>query len=233
MRLLFYLLLCMILVGCGRQATPSDSDDPPSSMQSEQTSSERTVAEKVEESVAEAQVADAAPKVEYANLTPIDAVTNFIEGIVNDNFDQAKSAVVFDEKVKTYLMANIESVRAMDGYAQADNEYFGKEGAVPVGSMRTSMLKRLGNAKAVLIDDDHAEVTLGSPTPMKLVKHADGWKIDFTGPESEKLLEMVPRVFGDTAKVFNQVRQGIVDGTIKTREEASQEMKRLKAKYRL
>ena len=58
MRLLFYLLLCMILVGCGRQATPSDSDDPPSSMQSEQTSSERTVAEKVEESVAEAQVAD-------------------------------------------------------------------------------------------------------------------------------------------------------------------------------
>ena len=66
-----------------------------------------------------------------------------------------------------------------------------------------------------------------------LVRDADGWKIDFTGSESEQLLEMVPKVFGDTAKAFNQVRAGILDGTLKTRDEARQELKRLKAKYGL
>ena len=152
---------------------------------------------------------------------------------MNDNFDQAKSAVVFDEKVKSYLVANIESVRAMDNFAKADNEHFGKEGAVPVGLMRTTMLHKLEGAKAVFIDDDHAEVSMGSPLPMKLVRHADGWKVDFTGPESEQLLEMVPKVFGDTAKMFNQVRAGILDGSIKTRDEARQEISRLKAKYGL
>ena len=234
MRPLFYLLFCLILIGCGQQESSSPETDTPQSPTQpiEQIKNETTVASQPK-SDAKAQAAVGSPKVEHSNSTPIEAVTNFLEGIVNDNFDQAKSAVVFDEKVKSYLVANIESVRAMDNFAKADNEHFGKEGAMPIGFMRTTMLSKLEGAKAVFIDDDHAEVSMGSPLPMKLVRHADGWKVDFTGPESEQLLEMVPKVFGDTAKMFNQVRAGILDGSIKTRDEARQEISRLKAKYGL
>ena len=234
MRPLFYLLPCLILIGCGHQETSSPETDAPQppTQPTEQTDNETTVVSQ-REGDTKIQAAVDSPKIEYSSATPIEAVTNFTEGIVNDNFDQAKSAVVFDEKIKSYLVANVEAVRAMDNFAKADNEHFGKEGAMPIGFMRTTMLHKLKGAKSVLIDDDHAEVTMGSPLPMKLVRDADGWKIDFTGSESEQLLEMVPKVFGDTAKAFNQVRAGILDRTLKTRDEARQELKRLKAKYGL
>lgn len=229
MRPLFYLLPCLILIGCGYRETSSTETDTSQPVQ--QINNETTVAEP--EGEAKIQAAVDSPKGEYSNSTPIEAVTNFTEGIANDNLEQAKSAVVLNEKVKSYLKANVEAILAMDNFAKTDNEHFGTEGAMPIGFMRTTMLRSLEGAESVLIDADHAEVTINPPAAMKLVRRADGWKIDFTGPESEPLLEMVPKVFGDTAKVFNQVRADILDGTIKTRDEARQEVKRLKAKYGL
>ena len=231
MRPLFFLLPCLILVGCDQvTCSPETDGSQPPTQSAQQTENETTVASQPEGDT-KIQAAAGGPKVEYSSSTPIEAVTNFTEGIVNDNFDQAKSAVVFNEKVKSYLKANIEAVRAMDGFAKADNEHFGKEGAMPIGFMRITMLRSLEVAKSVLIDANHAEVTVNPPTSMKLVRQADGWKIDFTSPESEQLLETVSKVFGGTAKGYNQVRAGILDGAIKTRDEARQELKRLKAKY--
>lgn len=169
----------------------------------------------------------------YPSPTPLDAVRNFFEGIVDGKVDQAQSALVITDDVTDYMMANIVAIQAMDNFALADNKYFGEEGAMPIGFMRSSMLGSLDNAETIMIDEEHAECIVNPPLAMKMVKHADGWKIDFTGPDSKQLLEMVPPTFRATAKMFDRVRTGIVDGTIDTRKAARQELKKLKAAYGL
>ena len=61
---------------------------------------------------------------------------------------------------------------------------------------------------------------------MVLVKSPDGWKVDLTG-EAE-LLEFGAKTFNDTAQMMDQIREKILDGTIASRAESREELKRLK-----
>ena len=99
--------------------------------------------------------------------------------------------------------------------------------------MRQQLLGNLEKIQTELIDETHAEWTLNPSNPMQLTKFADGWKVDFTSPEYKEYLEMSAQAFEDTAKMFNEVRQGIVDEKIASRDEARKELARLKDKYQL
>ena len=88
------------------------------------------------------------------------------------------------------------------------------------------MLSRLENIEPVMIGDDRAECMINPPNPLVLVKSPDGWKVDLT--RETELLEFGPKAFNDTAKMMDQVREKILDGTIASREESREELKRLK-----
>ena len=88
------------------------------------------------------------------------------------------------------------------------------------------MLKSLEDIEPVMIGDDRAECMINPPNPLVLVKSPDGWKVDLTG-ETE-LLEFGPKAFNDTAKMMGEVPEKILDGTIASREESREELKRLK-----
>ena len=242
MRSLLFLLLLPVLAGCSSkvetqpeiQVETQPETQPETQVETQpQNQSETSPSASTQSVTKNNEVESAAFKVEYKSPAPIDAVRNMFEGVVDGNIEQAKAAVVLDDDTTAYLMSNIALIRAMDDFARADNEYFGAEGAMPVGLMRGPMLSSVDNTKTVFIDDTHAECTVKMPNSMKMVKRGDDWKIDFTGPESAKFLEQATEVFGTTAKMFDQIRAGILDKTLKSREACRQEMKRLKAKYRL
>lgn len=164
------------------------------------------------------------------NSTPIKAIHNYIYGIVDGNVERAKSAMVMNNEVEVFLLSNIEIIRAMDEYAKVDQEHFG-EGGMPVGFLGQAMLSRLENIEPVMIGDDRAECMISPPNPLDLVKSPDGWKVDLTG-ETE-LLESGSKAFNKTAKMMDQVREKILDGTIASRAESREELKRLRREFGL
>ena len=74
---------------------------------------------------------------------------------------------------------------------------------------------------------------LAPPNPLKLVRSANGWKIDFTRPEYKPLLDNSPSVYSKTSRMFDEVREGVEAGTITSRDESRKEIGRLTQEYGL
>lgn len=220
----YHLLLCLLLFGCSQavgqvtveEAQTADPQDAHGKVQP---------AEDQEAAPEQVDGADNKPAPEEENSRPIKAIHNYIYGMVDGDVEQAKSALVMNDEIEAFLLSNIEVVRAMDEYAKVDQEHFG-EGGIPAGFMRRSMLSRLENIEPVMIGDDRAECIINPPNPLVLVKSPDGWKVDLTG-EAE-LLEFGAKTFNDTAQMMDQIREKILDGTIASRAESREELKRLK-----
>ena len=208
------LLCCILLVGC------SSGEKPVVETQIKQTAAENTPDE--------ANAAAPEPSPDIPN--PMDVVHKFYDGIFKGDIEQTRSVLIMNDQVENYLQANIEVVEAMDRYAEVDKEYFGG-GGMPKGMMKKIMAGRLEKVEATIIDDEHAEVLIAPPTPLKLILAADGWKIDFTQKESVELLDSAPETLGNNRRVLDEVREGILAGTFISRAEASKEMARLKKKY--
>jgi hypothetical protein len=170
----------------------------------------------------------------FVNDTPEAAARNFFGGIANNNIDQAKSAVVpINDEMVLYLQANIDLIRAMDDFARADAEAFGAEGSPPVGSMQANLLNAIDTSEPVPLDDSRVEWAFNPASPMLLTKTTDGWKIDFRDPKYDDYLRSARTTFEVTARVFDEVRQGILAKRITSRDEARKELGRLREKHNL
>ena len=211
-----YLLWCLLLLGCSQAAAPNVQEGVRNSARQDPKSTPQPTDSSASEK----------------NSTPADTIRIFFEGVVDGNAEQARSALVMNEKVEDYLMAHIDVVRAMDQFAKVDHEKFG-EGGMPIGLMRQSMMGSLDEIETVMISETRAECMVSPPNPMILVKSPDGWKIDFTDKAFEQLLELAPNTYRDTAKMLDSIRESILNGTITSRSESREEMNRLIAEYGL